>query len=260
MQKRVSLQAILRHPRQAFTLIELLIVIIIIGLLTTLATTSYITAQRNARDNARKATVSSLSNAVEAFYQAKRRFPGLIGNEGAANIPTIQERDSWAGCLALDNSFGKSSIVYYSFPTIAGGMNEFRPCNDISRGIAAGFNPMQYAPYPNWIPELGAYMNPAPLELAYRNSSGEYSGTLDTASGEFITSQHDMLGTGAPQAFAYRRLVNGYMVYTRLENNRTNLCGTLNSCQFADSPLYSNGSTGTVEILVDNPNVFMIRK
>jgi prepilin-type N-terminal cleavage/methylation domain-containing protein len=249
------------HPRRAFTLIELLIVIVIIGLLTGLATTSYINAQKNARDNARKTSVSSISNAVEAFYQAKRRLPGLIGNEGAGNIPAPGQRTTWAGCLALDTDAGKSSVLYYSFPTntsAAGGSDETLACSE--RALATGFIPSQFSPYPSWIPELGEYLNPAPLEKRYQNSTGTTS-PLDNG-GAYSVASHDPLGTSQATAFVYRRLVGGYMVYTRLENSTTGICPTAPTtpCTFSDTPKYSSSAGIPVDVTVHNNSVYMIRK
>ncbi|HSI20709.1 MAG TPA: prepilin-type N-terminal cleavage/methylation domain-containing protein [Verrucomicrobiae bacterium] len=249
------------YRKRGFTLIELLIVIVIIGLLTGLATTSYISAQKNARDNARKTGVASISTAVEAFYQAKRRFPGLVGNEPA--IPSTGQRTIWQGCLALDNGSGSSttytSILYYSYPTVTGGTGASEPCNTRNGGVAiAGFDPGQYAPFPSWIPELGEYLNPTPTEKRYQNSTGAVAPLDEAAPTLFNAANHDVLGSNSAQAFVYRRLVGGYAVYARLESGTTDT--TLN-VPFSDSPkYYSASTTNGVGVTVYKNNVFMIRK
>lgn len=239
--------------RRAFTLVELLIVIVIIGLLTGLATTSYINAQKNARDNTRKSDVASIATSVETFYQAKRRFPGLIGNEGAGSIPQVNQRAVWAGCLALDTASGYSSVVYYSYPTTQGGTGDKQACNERT-GSATGFTALHYGPYPNWIPELGEYLNPAPLEKRYQAANADSTRTLDDpGTGAFTAQLNDVLGDNLAQAFVYRRLVGGFMVYTRLENGTTDITvGT----PMSDTPKYSNN----VGVTVYRNNVFMIRK
>jgi prepilin-type N-terminal cleavage/methylation domain-containing protein len=246
----------LRTKLRGFTIIELLVVIVIIGLLTGLATTSYINAQKNARDNTRKTGVASVATAVESFYQTKHRFPGLVGNEGASNIPQVAQRASWAGCLALDTANGYSSVLYYSYPTTSGGSGDHLACNE--RSGTTGFVPSQYAPYPSWIPELGEYLNPGPVENRYQNGTGAAQ-TLDSPStGAFNPQTDDVLGTGVAQAFVYRHLNGGYMVYTRLESNTTDI--PLNN-PMGDKPKYSNATgTGEVGVTVYSDHTFMIRK
>jgi len=246
--------------KSAFTLLELLVVIVIIGLLTGLATTSYISAQRTARDNTRKSAVASISTALEAFYATNRRFPGLIGNEGVGYIPTIapDQRARWAGCLAVDTFEGKSSIVYYSFPTIIGGNGVQQPCNQRTAGT--GFDPSKFGAFPNWIPEMGEFLNPAPVERRYLANNGDSTHTLDGDDGAFRTDSSDILGANLSQAFVYRRLVSGYMVYTRLESSTTDIL-TYPPNEMTDQPLYSDGSpNGTKPIHVYSNTVFMIRK
>lgn len=241
------------RTQRGFTLIELLVVIIIIGLLTAVATTSYINAQKVARDNSRKTNVASTSTAVEAFYQAKRRFPGVIGNEGAGKVPILADRAKWSGCLFLDTDGGKSSVGYYSYPS------SLAKCNERNGRVAfAGFTPADFDPYPSWIPELGEYLNPVPVEGRYQNASGSSSATLDAADGAFTPNGFDILGDNAAQALVYRHLVGGYMVYTRLEASTTDVqVGTA----YTDSPLYGTSSgVGTVPVTVYKNNVFLIRK
>lgn len=243
------------HRYRAFTLIELLVVIMIIGLLTALATTSYINAQRSARDNSRKTGVSAIATAVETFYQSKHRFPGLIGTEGAANIPQASDRTtSWAGCLAIDAPGGSySSVEYYSFPTVSSSSSiPTMPCNQ--RTAAQGFVPSQYAPFPAWIPELGEYLNPFPVEKKYQNDSGAAQ-PLDE--GITFSDLHDVLGPNVAYGYAYRHLVNGYMVYARLENTTTDV---VTGTQMTDRPKYGTTTGGEVGVTVYDSHVFMIRK
>jgi prepilin-type N-terminal cleavage/methylation domain-containing protein len=246
------------HRYHGFTLIELLIVIVIIGLLTGLATTSYINAQKTARDNTRKADVASIATAVESFYQAKRRFPGLLG--GQDSLPSVGTRATWQGCLVLDTAGGYSGVAYYSYPTVPNGAGDKQPCN--ARGTVAGFNGADYGAYPNWIPELGEYLNPVPQEKRYQAYDGQNNRTLDDADGTFSANTRDVLGNNLSQAYVYRRLSGGYMVYSRLESMTTDILGGGSSpVTFSDRPKYltSNGSS-EVGVTVYKNNVFLIRK
>ena len=57
-------------PRQAFTLIELLIVIAIIGILTGLATISYSGVQQRGRDAQRKNDLAQIKISLSSYYNA----------------------------------------------------------------------------------------------------------------------------------------------------------------------------------------------
>ncbi len=77
----------MRHSsRQAFTLVELLVVIAIIGVLVGLL----LPAVQAAREAARRAECSSrlgeLAKANQLFEMAKKRYPGLLDQFGGAPI------------------------------------------------------------------------------------------------------------------------------------------------------------------------------
>ena len=57
--------------KNAFTLLELLVVIGIIGILVALATVSYSTTQQAGRDARRKQDLVSMQNALEQFYSSE---------------------------------------------------------------------------------------------------------------------------------------------------------------------------------------------
>jgi prepilin-type N-terminal cleavage/methylation domain-containing protein len=239
------------HRHRAFTLIELLIVIVIIGLLTGLATTSYVNAQRTARDNARKSGVASISTAVETYYLAKRTFPGLVGNEGSG-VPTTAGASTWLGCLGIQGT----SILYYNFPTVVGGSGAQRPCSDTARGSTTGFSSTAYSPYPNWIPGLGEYLNPVPTEKRYADKDGNANVTLSDASGVINSATDatgdDVLANNQARAYVYRRLLGGYMVYTKMEVSSS---GNTAAATYSDAPNTPAGS-----FTVSGPGIFMIRK
>jgi prepilin-type N-terminal cleavage/methylation domain-containing protein len=61
--------------RQAFTLVELLVVISIIGLLSAIATVSMNSARVNARNQKRKADLVQISKALELYYTHYGTYP-----------------------------------------------------------------------------------------------------------------------------------------------------------------------------------------
>ena len=64
--------------QRGFSLLELLVVMLIIGLLTGLGISSYVTAQKKSRDNRRKQDLSSISKALEVYYNDWGRYPGYV--------------------------------------------------------------------------------------------------------------------------------------------------------------------------------------
>ena len=81
MTKRQNLSLITYHLSRVsgFTLIELLVVISIIGILAGLTLSSYSGAQKQARDSQRKADLTQLKTALEAYYSANMAYPSTNG-------------------------------------------------------------------------------------------------------------------------------------------------------------------------------------
>jgi len=73
--------------KKGFTLIELLVVISIIGILAGLTLSSYSGAQKQARDTQRKADLTQLKTALEAYYSARNAYPITTGWWGECNHP-----------------------------------------------------------------------------------------------------------------------------------------------------------------------------
>lgn len=192
--------------RGGFTIIEVLVAIVIIGLLSGVASVTYVGAQRTARDNARKTDLSALSSAIETYYAAKKQFPGAETGTGV-NEPCRQESGGY---------------TYYSY---------------LKNGDAEV--DCRYSPRPNWIPELGEYINPIPVEKRYAGSG-------------------DMLSNPDSRTYSYRHLNGGYMVYGRLEGETTNDNNFhKNGTSFSDEP---NLASGTINFTSGGSNLYIIRK
>lgn len=73
----------MKTKKNAFTLLEMLVVIGIIGVLVGLATTSYSTAQKKARDAKRKSDLKSVQNCLEQYYSYNNNFKYTL-----AGLPT----------------------------------------------------------------------------------------------------------------------------------------------------------------------------
>jgi prepilin-type N-terminal cleavage/methylation domain-containing protein len=176
--------------KSAFTLIELLVTIIIIGLLTTVATTSFLTAQRNARDNARRTSLTSLASALEAYKLVRGSYPGVVDPSQVSSPGYVSN----TRCVVND--------TYYYNPTATG-----------TNSCPAGFEPR-----PNWIPGLGQYLSPTPIEKRYLGSDGG-----DTSLGSFSTNAATL---GEPsgannltRTFSYKRTSAGYNAYVKIEGS-----------------------------------------
>lgn len=72
--------------KNAFTLLEILVVISIIGILVALGTAAYSTAQKKGRDAKRKSDMKALQNGFEQFYSREGSYPN---SEAEANDPLI---------------------------------------------------------------------------------------------------------------------------------------------------------------------------
>ena len=249
--------------KKGFTIIELLVVILIIGLLTAAATASYLTAQRKSRDSARKTQVNNIAGAVETYYAANKKYPGLIDDRDSDSEVPFSAGGAYYNCQSVDsqrsypvNSKTVRPFVYYYSPKQASS-----PCNtkqkytNNSSGVTL-YDPADYSPYPLWIPGLGPYLSPIPLE---KNFYGDNT--------EFV----DPLTGGDSRTYVYRHLVGGYAVYTKLEttvadsdsyhadqpiSDSPNILATCNTSDPNDPCLKLTGMAVGNKVY----NVYMVRK
>lgn len=248
--------------KTGFTLIELLVTITIIALLTGIAATSYVNSQRRSRDSARKSQVNNVAAAVESFYQLNKRFPGKI-NTTTDPLPAGLAPDtynlSYANCQGIDTS-SSYFYVYYPLPATANGTGtKVTPCNDtlnrpvLLNGAKTVYDPSWYNPYPGWIPELGSFLNPPPLERNYRGADGSDTGDYY----ELVDSNN---GNNLSRTLTYRKLQGGYAIYVKLENSATDLDAlATGGGVLADSPAFPNGGPVSFQN-VTNTNIYMVRR
>lgn len=200
--------------KRGFTIIELLIVIVIMGLLTSIATASFLSAQRSARDNARKTQVQSIATAVETFYATKRVFPGKEKDVTASAV-TIAKCETPIG--GTDPAY--KYYIYY-----------FTPDQDCQTA-----NPLRFSPAGTWIPGLGEYLNPFPIDNRMKS----------------LTFTDPLQNPAGSPTIVYRHLENGYAVYTPLEKPDS-------------EPVNANSLTTTAPKLpvttVSATNLFIVRK
>ena len=95
----------------AFSLLELLVVMLIIGLLTGLGISSYVTAQKKSRDNRRKQDLSSISKALEVYYNDWGRYPGYVLVDGNAIMEACGET-AQSTCVWGELWQGQANTLY----------------------------------------------------------------------------------------------------------------------------------------------------
>jgi prepilin-type N-terminal cleavage/methylation domain-containing protein len=112
--------------KNAFTLLEILVVISIIGILVALGTAAFSTAQKKGRDARRKSDIKAMQNGFEQYYSKEGNYPANTADAGdvaifpaglpedpkdsAPSVYTINlSTDSYCVCALLENSTGNAS-------------------------------------------------------------------------------------------------------------------------------------------------------
>ena len=75
--------------RDAFTLVEVLVVIVVLIIITTITVMSYSKFQGDSRDNARKTKVTILAEALEKYYQQNGEYPSVAAMT-SSNTSTLK--------------------------------------------------------------------------------------------------------------------------------------------------------------------------
>lgn len=94
-----------------FTMIELLVVVVIIAMLASLGVATYIRTQKTARDAFRRASVKSISDAMEQFYALNGTYSGgCTSGSLAAYLPTGMPTDPGGGAITCTITGGGSGF------------------------------------------------------------------------------------------------------------------------------------------------------
>lgn len=114
--------------RNAFTLLELLVVISIIGILVALGTAAFSTTQKKSRDARRKADIKALQNGFEQYQARENSYPSsqLEANDSVIfpaglpedpkgegeNVYTLNlSADAFCVCALMESSTGNSNAL-----------------------------------------------------------------------------------------------------------------------------------------------------
>lgn len=114
--------------KNAFTLLEILVVISIIGILLALGTAAFSTAQKKGRDARRKSDIKAMQNGFEQYYSREGAYPTNQAEAGDTTIfpaglpedpknssPSVYtfslSATSYCVCGLLENSEGNASAL-----------------------------------------------------------------------------------------------------------------------------------------------------
>lgn len=121
--------------KNAFTLLEILVVISIIGILVALGTAAFTTAQKKGRDARRQADIKAMQNGFEQFNSREGRYPLDQGEAGdviifPAGLPEDPKNSgdnvyyfnldasigsTYCICASLESTPGNSSSTHCSY-------------------------------------------------------------------------------------------------------------------------------------------------
>lgn len=112
--------------KNAFTLLELLVVISVIGVLVAIILPNLVGVRARARDSALKSDMRQLKTALRMYYNDHQRYPA---DDDAGNIVACGATGS-SVCPETDGSFSMSDVVYmkkmptseeYNYSSVADG-------------------------------------------------------------------------------------------------------------------------------------------
>lgn len=93
----------IKHYRNAFTVVELVVVVVVIAIIASITVVAYTTVQRDARDTSRIAKVQDIADALELYYLNNGRYPQIrhgLGNETSGCV-SGDTSVNWGHCNRL---------------------------------------------------------------------------------------------------------------------------------------------------------------
>lgn len=101
-----------RTTRNAFTLVELLIVVVLIAILASIAVPEFINAGERAREAALRADLKLYRNAIELFENDTDVFPTALTDLAATTAPATGTAPGGASTPAIDPSLWFGPYIY----------------------------------------------------------------------------------------------------------------------------------------------------
>ncbi len=103
----------MRPPKQAFTLIELLIVVAIIAILAAIAVPNFLEAQVRSKVSRTQADMRSIATAIESYFVDNNRYPTIGIYPQPFSMPSGPNIGHWDPCIRT-NAGLTSPIAYMS--------------------------------------------------------------------------------------------------------------------------------------------------
>ncbi len=135
----------LRNRRNAFTLVELLIVIIIIAVLAAIAIPKFSNSTTRSKESALRSNLKLVRNAIELYRADTGVFPATLGDLAATAAPA-NGLDSGATSTAINSSDWRGPYLQ-ALPKDFNGSTDFTYGTTVAAGVG---KVTAAAPYASW--------------------------------------------------------------------------------------------------------------
>lgn len=106
----------MKNNSKAFTLVEIMVVVLIIAILAAIAIPNLLRARITANESAAKATLKSISNALENYYSINSQYP-LTTSPLIGDVPPYLSTDYFVGDHQGYNF--AASLTLYTYSVVA---------------------------------------------------------------------------------------------------------------------------------------------